>query len=126
MYYFCNHKYMFAFVWCRLFSSMVSTERTKLMQHVEGQAFWMHLRMYASFSEDVTENDLRILDMLKKQGELYAGRPSIDQYIRSVQRMYKERVSEANAYVKSFRQFRTQPANGKLIIASVSFNVTMM
>lgn len=120
-----NHKYMFSFVWCRLFSSMVSTERTKLMQHVEGQAFWMHLRMYASFSEDVTENDLRILDMLKKQGELYAGRPSIDQYIRSVQRMYKERVSEANAYVKSFRQFRTQPANGKLIIASVSFNETM-
>lgn len=108
-------------LWVDVFEGTNLEERTKQLGLVEGYAFWVYLRLFATDKHYAEETDIQILDELKEYATLVRDAPNIDQYIRSVQFNQTRVLWDPDEYLDSIINFRSQPTNGTFMFASMKY-----
>ena len=108
-------------MWINVYSNLFNSEASQQLYRVDGFAFWIYLRLFASEFDHLKHEELTKLDNLKIAGNDLSPRINIEQYVRSVQSRYDETVSDPDEYIKSFEMYRRQPINGTLLISGLRY-----
>lgn len=109
-------------LWAEVFEGTNLEERTRQLGFVEGYAFWVYLRLFATDKHYTEEVDIQILDELKEHATLVRSAPNINQYIRSVQSNQTRVLWDPNEFLDSIINFRSQPTNGTFMYASMKYD----
>jgi len=119
---FSEEQYKGFMIWIQVFERTNLTERTKQLATIEGYAFWIFLRLFATNRQFAESHDCQILNELKPNAQFVRKVPHIYQYIQSVQQDIDRMLRKPDEYLSSIVNFRSQPTNGTLLMTPLSYN----
>jgi len=111
----------FFIVWKDVFQRTTLEDQNAQLALVEGYAFWVYLRLFATDRVFARESDVNILNELKHNASFVRRVPNLDQYIRSVQGGLDRQLREPNEYLDAIINFHSQPTNGTLLQTSIRY-----
>jgi hypothetical protein len=110
-------------IWIEVFEQIGIIEPNNQIVLVEGYAFWILLRLFATNAEYSSEGrSTTLLDKFSTQGLRVRNIPNIHQYIGSVQSTCKQSVLDPEEYVKQVLMYQSQPRNGTLFFSKLRYD----
>lgn len=110
-------------IWIEVFEQIGIVEPNNQIVLVEGYAFWILLRLFATHAEYSNERrSTTLLDKFSTYGLRIRNIPNIHQYIGSVQSTCKQSVLDPEEYVRQVLMYQSQPRNGTLFFSKLRYD----
>jgi hypothetical protein len=120
---FSNQEYEDFKIWIEVFEQIGIVEPNNQVVLVEGYAFWILLRLFATDAEYSNEGrSTTLLDKFSTYGLRIRRIPNIHQYIRSVQSTCDQYVVDPGAYVGQVLMYQSQARNGTLFFTKLRYD----
>ena len=120
---FSDEEYQDFKIWIEVFEQIGIIEPNNQIILVEGYAFWILLRLFATHAEYSSEGrSTTLLDKFSTQGLRVRNIPNLHQYIGSVQSACKQSVLDPEEYVKQVLMYQSQPRNGTLFFSKLRYD----
>ena len=119
-----DNQFIFFTVWTDVFQRTFLEDQNTQIALVEGYAFWVYLRLFATDKTFAQQFDVQILNQLKHNALYVKKVANIDQYIRSVQGDMDRALRRPSEYLDAVINFHSQPTNGTLMQTSIAYDAT--
>jgi hypothetical protein len=110
-------------IWIEVFEQIGIVEPNNQVVLVEGYAFWILLRLFATHAEYSNEGrSTTLLDKFSTYGLRIRKIPNMQQYISSVQSTCDQYVVDPAVYVNQVLMYQSQARNGTLFLTKLHYD----